>query len=75
MVGVRTYFFQGDRHLRVTEPGEFLKPLSKNYRTCHKPEVGFISFSNRFENLPKSGGHGNGIASSDKSCVITGRLL
>lgn len=75
MVGVRTYFFQGDRHLRVTKPGEFLKPLSKNYRTCHKPEVGFISFSNKFENLPKSSGHGNGIAFSGKAYVLRSRLL
>lgn len=75
MVGVRTYFFQGDRHFRVTEPDEFLKPLSKTYRTCHKPEVGFISFSNRFENLPKSSVHGNGIAFSGKACVLTSRLF
>ena len=37
-------------------------PLSKTYRTCHKPEVDLILLSNRFENLPKSSGHGNGIA-------------
>ena len=75
MVGVRTYFFHGDRHLRVTEPDEFLKPLSKNYRTFHIPEVGFISFSNRFDKLPKSGVHGNGIVFSGKACVLTSRLL
>ena len=46
-------------------------PLSKTYRTCHKPEVGLILLSNRFENLPKSSGHGNGIAVFFARCFFT----
>ena len=49
-------------------------PLSKTYRTCHKPEVVLILLSNRFENLPKSSGHGNGIAAFLARCFLLSRI-
>ena len=63
----------GRRHVAATETFDHdaFAPLSKTYRTCHKPEVGLILLSNRFENLPKSSGHGNGIAAFLARCFFT----
>ena len=55
-------------------PNAYLMPLSKTYRTCHKPEVDLILLSNRFENLPKSSGHGNGIAAFLARCCLLSRI-
>ena len=64
------------RHVAATETFDHdaFAPLSKTYRTCHKPEVGLILLSNRFENLPKSSGHGNGIAAFLARCFLLSRI-